>query len=278
VMPPAHPVELSAEDIAYRQKREAIVTTAVKASIAAAKALYEIFSYCGGVLWKADFSSFEEYCRAKWGYQKSQGYRLLETGGFIIDLEKSHSPIGECMPQNEGQLRPLFANVPKELRLECWKEMVQCNPPVELNYKIVDAEVRKFLSAKGIKTKPSKPAKSTEKPAKTSDFSVTQGIVEKFLNEATRSYPGSTGGSPHRLTIIVNPKLSGSRIQIIDTASLIQSPDGPVPKKRRSFFYSFQNDPDTQEMPYPGQAHSPVSNLRMYVDSKAPTKYVTSPG
>ena len=236
VMPPAHPVELSAEDIAYRQKREAIVTTAVKASIAAAKALYEIFSYCGGVLWKADFSSFEEYCRAKWGYQKSQGYRLLETGGFIIDLENSHSPIGECMPQNEGQLRPLFANVPKELRLECWKEMVQCNPPVELNYKIVDAEVRKFLSAKGIKTKPSKPAKSTEKPATSLEESIIMKEVWRIYNEEILQNLDSAGLQPLQIVFTISPSGSGSRSAIhkITIASAIKRPDVVVSKESRA--------------------------------------------
>jgi len=185
VMPPAHPGELSSMDMDYRKVREAIVSTGFKAGFEAAKALHEIYSYCGGALWKSEYQSFEMYCRTKWNYQKSQAYRLVEAGEFITELEISHSPRGENLPVNEGQVRPLLANVPRELRVECWQEIVTGKIPGELTSTIVAAGVRKFLVGKGIETKREKPAKGTEKSAIAVKFSSILRDVEQFLTLAT---------------------------------------------------------------------------------------------
>ena len=69
-------------DIRFRDDREQIIATAVTASIAAAKALHEIKTYRNGLIWKRDFLSFDRYCEAKWGYQKSHAYRLVDTGSL----------------------------------------------------------------------------------------------------------------------------------------------------------------------------------------------------
>jgi len=144
---------LAPDDAEYREHREEIVTSGVKASISAAKALHEIHSYKDGILWKSDFTSFEKYCSAKWGYAKAHSYRLLQSGGFMAELGGSESPNGDCLPVNEGQVRPLLAFVPKEHRVACWNTIVADKVSAELTGKTVAAEARKFVKEHGLDAK-----------------------------------------------------------------------------------------------------------------------------
>lgn len=153
---------LDQDDVRYREEREDIVTIGLKVSIAASKALYEIYKYRDGILWKADFRSFHLYFQAKWGYQKSQGYLLVETGEFIAEWAASHSAKAENLPINAGHVRPLLAIVPKVHRVECWSKIVAGTPAADLTGKIVSAEAEKFLTAKGLASKQSKPVKADD--------------------------------------------------------------------------------------------------------------------
>jgi hypothetical protein len=52
---------------------------------------------------KLSFKSFESYLRIRWDLGRSHAYRLIEAFCVIDNL----SPIGELLPQNEAQARPL---------------------------------------------------------------------------------------------------------------------------------------------------------------------------
>ena len=52
---------------------------------------------------KLSFKSFESYLRLRWDMGRSQAYRLIQAAYVIDNL----SPIGEILPQNEAQARPL---------------------------------------------------------------------------------------------------------------------------------------------------------------------------
>jgi hypothetical protein len=61
-------------------------------------------------LYRAEYSSFEDYYRCKWQYEKSQVYRLIDAAKVLQSL----SPIGENsttlpnhLPTSESQVRPL---------------------------------------------------------------------------------------------------------------------------------------------------------------------------
>ncbi len=187
IMPSAHRDRLSPEDLVFLREREVIVTNGVKASIAAARALYEIHCYRDGALWKANHESFEQYCQSRWNLQKSQAYRLVDVGEFIVELESNDSPRGEKMPVNEGQLRPLITAVPKEHRVECWREIVRGRNPAELSSTIVGADVRKFLNAKGLSAKASK---SGKEPA-------AQATMLEFLTHEVGKLRTSLVNLPH---------------------------------------------------------------------------------
>lgn len=139
---------LSEKDEQFKTEREAIVTAGVKASIAAAKALHEIFNYKSGILWKRQHPSFADYCRDRWDYGKAHSYRLVECGDFITELEKQ-SPIGDCLPKNESQVRPLLA-FPREVRVGVWNSVVATIEPDKLTAKLIAAKAGEHAEAKKI--------------------------------------------------------------------------------------------------------------------------------
>lgn len=149
--------KLETEDAEYKKSREEVVEKAVSASIEAAKALREIKTYKDGILWKSEFKTFEAYCSAKWGYQKSHAYRLVESGEFVAQLQAyntEHSPGGEsiALPVNESQIRAITA-VPKEQRVAAWVEGVGTTAVDDLTAKAIAERVKDYLPPKTARTR-----------------------------------------------------------------------------------------------------------------------------
>jgi hypothetical protein len=65
------------------------------------------------------FETFEAYARARWDIGRSQAYRLINAYNVISNL----SPIGDRLPGNETQTRPLVQLDPIEQR-KIWKEFL----------------------------------------------------------------------------------------------------------------------------------------------------------
>lgn len=70
-----------------------------------------------GKLYRADFDTFEEYCQKRWGWKKSQAYRMMDSAAVVANLKTS--PIGE-LPATESQARPLAKLEPEQQR-EAWQ-------------------------------------------------------------------------------------------------------------------------------------------------------------
>jgi len=68
---------------------------------------------------QALFTSFETYARSRWDIGRSQVYRLIDAYSVINNL----SPIGDRLPGNESQTRPLVPLSPAEQR-KIWKEFL----------------------------------------------------------------------------------------------------------------------------------------------------------
>lgn len=163
---------ITCKDMERRDELEEIVTSGIKASIAAANALFEIHSYMDGILWRFDFLSFEEYCRARWDYSKAHSYRLVDCGGFVNELKiQSESPKGDSkfpegdskvwMPVSETHVRPLLA-LPKEDRVKCWLEVVAETSPNLLTGKDVTKAAKQRLVANGAVKKKAQATESAE--------------------------------------------------------------------------------------------------------------------
>jgi len=65
------------------------------------------------------FETFEAYAGARWDIGRSQAYRLINAYSVIGNL----SPIGDRLPGNETQTRPLVQLNPVEQR-KIWKEFL----------------------------------------------------------------------------------------------------------------------------------------------------------
>lgn len=69
-------------------------------------------------LYRAEFKTFEEYCRKRWDFNRSYAYRLIGAAQVCKNL----SPIGDIpMPENECQIRPL-AGLPMETATKAWRK------------------------------------------------------------------------------------------------------------------------------------------------------------
>ncbi len=141
---------LTKADAHYLEHREQLVTDGLRASMAAAQALYEIYSYKEGILWRAKgFPAFGDYCHATWGYNPTYAYRLRECGAFVHELSDSQLPIGSW-PTHESQVRPLL-KLPQADRLRVWTELTKSTKPGELTAKQISAHTTAYAEKKKIK-------------------------------------------------------------------------------------------------------------------------------
>lgn len=94
---------------------------------------------------QALFESFEAYTRERWDMGKSHAYRMIKSYEVIYNL----SPIGDKLPANESQVRPL-AQLDSIEQRRIWKVII--NSGMELTAR----NIKKFIEAR--KTAPvSKP-------------------------------------------------------------------------------------------------------------------------
>lgn len=89
----------------------------------------------------AMFDTFDAYTRARWDMSRAHAYRLIKSYEVIHNL----SPIGDIVPANESQVRPLAQLEPFEQR-RFWKNFL--NSGIELTA----LNIKKFIDAQ--KTNP----------------------------------------------------------------------------------------------------------------------------
>lgn len=73
-----------------------------------------------GRLYRADFGTFEDYCRERWGFSRPRAYQLIEAADVVSTIVDTGLPA----PANEGQAREL-SRVPEPERAEVWRETVE---------------------------------------------------------------------------------------------------------------------------------------------------------
>ncbi len=78
-----------------------------------------------GKLYQPQYNSFEDYCRERWDMEHSHAYRLMDSAKVMANLKTS--PIGEVLPTNESQTRPLTSLLPEQ-QVEAWKEATTTAP------------------------------------------------------------------------------------------------------------------------------------------------------
>lgn len=83
------------------------------------------------------FETFEAYVRARWDMSRSQAYRLIRSYEVICNL----SPIGDILPGNECQIRPLAQLTSIEQR-RVWKNFLNSGMD------ITALNIRKFIGTR----------------------------------------------------------------------------------------------------------------------------------
>jgi hypothetical protein len=72
-------------------------------------------------LYRAEYRSFEEYCRTRWDMSRIHAFRLLKAA----EVHQALLPIGNIpLPQNEAQVRPLTALSPDKVKV-IWRRAIK---------------------------------------------------------------------------------------------------------------------------------------------------------
>jgi len=107
------------------------------------------------------YKSFASYVRVRWDMGLSQAYRLIDAFEVIDNL----SPIGETLPKNEAQVRPLTQLDPHSQR-QVWRKFLSTGKPHSA------LNISKFVAAHLGQQNPKKPFKE---------------IISKDYQEAVRT-------------------------------------------------------------------------------------------
>lgn len=89
-------------------------------------------------LYRANYSTFEEYCQTRWSFTKQRAYQLMDAAEVIDSLEKS--TIVDFLPRTETQARPLTALKPDD-QITAWQRVVETAPETGITAKHVQAVV-----------------------------------------------------------------------------------------------------------------------------------------
>ncbi|KKK77091.1 hypothetical protein LCGC14_2857090 [marine sediment metagenome] len=115
-----------------------------------------------GRLYREHHANFKDYCADRWGFKKSQAWRLVSYAE-TLNLIESSPPIGGKLitPQNEAQIRPL-TRLPLEDRAEAWAQAVVSLPSdgltaegITLSAELVEGVVEKIKPKDAVR--PSRP-------------------------------------------------------------------------------------------------------------------------
>jgi hypothetical protein len=86
-------------------------------------------------LYREVFSTFEDYCRQRFGIQKTLAYGYIQA----CEVRENLSAIAETIPANEAQCRPLTKLEPDQQQ-EAWKIVLESAPETEDGHKLITAK------------------------------------------------------------------------------------------------------------------------------------------
>ena len=84
---------------------------------------------------KLSFKTFENYVKVRWDMGRSHAYRLIEAFVVIDNL----SPIGDILPRNEAQARPL-TKLNMLTQKKVWRDFLKTGKPISA------LNIKKFVS------------------------------------------------------------------------------------------------------------------------------------
>ncbi len=209
-------MDLSMEEQNTLHRCEAVIERNRQAFIETGNALLTIRD---GKLYRAAHETFEEYLRGRWDFGKSHGYRMMEAAEVVRDL----SPIGEVLPVNEAQARPLTPLETPEERQEVWKEAVETAPEGKVTAAHVQAVTDKHLG----KPEPEKPAERPTTLGLLKKVSPEPEESEELLSEAEETQADKDA----RIRETVAEKAEAAGLPIVDNRTSTKAPETAAPAK-----------------------------------------------
>lgn len=125
---------LAPPEVARLDQLEATIERGLSSFVEVGNALAEIRD---GRLYRAEFGTFEEYCRGKWGMGRSYAYEIMESATVAENVRSSGH-----LPSAVSQARPLASLTP-ERQIEVWQTAVNTAP----NGKVTAAHVQEVVTA-----------------------------------------------------------------------------------------------------------------------------------
>ena len=124
-------------------------------------------------LYRDEFATFEDYCKERWGFSRPHAYRYIDSAGLSENL----SPIGDILPANEAQCRPLTKLEPEEQQ-EAWSKVLD-------TAKEKDKQVTAKLVSDVVKEM-KEPAVQMAAPETKASNAPAEAVVKKFSELTTR--------------------------------------------------------------------------------------------
>lgn len=91
-------------------------------------------------LYREHCATFEDYCQARWGMSRIHAYRLMEAAQVVGNL----SPIGNSLPNNEAQARPL-AQLSVDGQREVWQRVIESAPAGKVTAEYIQTVVAQLI-------------------------------------------------------------------------------------------------------------------------------------
>ena len=128
--------QISDSELAQLKAYESIIEHGLKTFTEVGSALMDIRDKR---LYRADYETFEDYCRERWSMSRFYAHRIIEAASITTNL----LPIGNIIPRTESQARPLASLEPDEER-EVWQRVITSVPETEITAARVQKAVDEY--------------------------------------------------------------------------------------------------------------------------------------
>lgn len=126
-------------------------------------------------LYRQSYSTFEDYCKERWGMKRQRAYELMSAADVVNNL----SEISDKFPSRESHTAPLTALEPEQQR-EAWQRVIETKQPEKITAKDVQEVVDEI---KGV-------------PHVSHNSGENEWYTPKYIIEAARMAMGSIDTDP----------------------------------------------------------------------------------
>jgi len=141
--------EITFGEVRRLEQCEAVIERGLKTFVDVGNALLEIRD---NRLYRSDYSTFEDYCRERWGWTRNYANKIILSAEVVSNL----GTIVPILPATESQARPLTSLQPEQQR-EAWQYVVDNAPATGITAeqviqaaKIIQAEKREAKRAERV--------------------------------------------------------------------------------------------------------------------------------